>query len=208
MLRPPARALALVCVAAVPLVISAFAQAHRPIGPTAIASWSISPAVVATFIAHGDPEAPEQIRERLATHTVPSGPVTLDVLILWRGSPGWFLHGGQPHDSGGGDSNGNVNVHLERAGIVLDATLDGDKRVLHVGRQQVVLGDANVVLVDQVDVPGALSIAGTRTVESRVQRPPEGLYDVFRGAQDLVPFLRCEAAGAFDTSCARIIKGK
>ena len=123
-----------------------------------------------------------------------TGPVTLDLLILWRGAPGWFMRGGGPNlESGGGDNKGHVSVHVERFGLVLDVTLDTDKRVAQIAGNQVALGDANVVLVDGLDVPGGLAISGTRAVGPRIEQPPSGLFDVFRGAPDLVPFLCCEA---------------
>ena len=67
-------------------------------------------------------------------------------------------------------------------------------RVVQIAGTEVPLGDANVVMVDRVDVPDGLTIFGTGTVERRVDALPNGLYDALRGAPDLVTFLRCDAS--------------
>ncbi len=192
MLDAPLRGAVVAAVVAT-LLASLSAQEPREIRPSSIMTLAISPAVVATVITRGEPVriTPGQLPLRPPTDR--SGPVTLDLLVLWRGAPGWFLKPGGSAESGGGDSSGHVTVHAEKGGIALDVMLDTEKRVAQIAGNDVALGDANVVLVDSVDVAGGLTVLGTRTVTARIPVPPEGLADVFRDAPDLVPFLRCEA---------------
>jgi len=184
-------------------------QQQWSLGATSMATWAISPTVMVTFITRG-----ESTRPQPPPSPPPSGPVTLELMVLWRGAPGWFLKGGQQSSSGGGDDKGHVNVRLEQAGVVLEVNLDRPMGMAHIGGQEVVLGDANVIMVDDVDVPGGLHVAGTRSVDPRTQALPDGVYTVLRGAPDLISFLRCEArlpepAGfmqqVLDASCARMV---
>jgi hypothetical protein len=190
MLHAPLRGWALAALAAAVLA-SASAQEQNRTSHTSISSWPISPAVIATFIGHHGPLSITPGQE--PPRTLPTDPVTLDLLVLWRGAPGWFIQGSRGHESGGGDSSGRVSVHVERGGVVLDLTLDTQKRVAQIGKKRVALGDANVVLVDAVDVPDGLTVVGTGTVDPRIEGLPTGVYDALRGVPDLVPFLRCEA---------------
>jgi hypothetical protein len=164
-------------------------QENRFQGPTAQTSLPMSPSVLATFIAHGEPLpfSPGQ-----PPPVPPTGPLTLDLLVLWRGAPGWYLKGGHSAASGGGDDKGHVNVQMQRGGVELDLTLDRQKGVAVIAGNEVVLDGANVVLVDGVGVPGGLTFAGTGSVDPKVEDLKTGAYAVLRGAPDLIPFLRCE----------------
>lgn len=193
MLRATLRGAALVAVI-VTLLASVVAQEPIQLRPTSTGSWPISPAVIATFITRGEPVRITPGQPPQILHGAQSGPVTLDLLVLWRGSPGWFLQGDGPKaESGGGDGRGHVSVRLHEGGLDLEVALDTEKRVARIAGTEIALGEANVVLVDSVDGPGGLTITGTRSVDPRIQPAPPGLYDVLRSAQDLVPFLRCEA---------------
>ena len=185
-------------------------QQQRSHGATSIATWPISPTVLVTFITRLESTNPPQPPPSPPL----SGPATLELMVLWRGEPGWFMKGGGQASSGGGDANGHVYLRHEQAGVVLEVNLDRDKGMAIIGGQEVVLADANVILVDDVDVPGGLNVAGTRSVDPRTEALPDGVYTVLRGAPDLISFLRCEArlpepAGfmqqVLDTSCARMV---
>lgn len=180
---------------------------------TSFATWPVSPAVVVTFIAHYEADPPGQ---HLPPPSPPhAGPVTLDLLVFWRGSPGWFVKDGPRAESGGGDDKGHVNVRVEMGGFVLEVNLDKENRVARVAGQEVALVDGNVILVDGVDLPGGPQVVDTRSVDPTTDPLPDGLYTVLRGAPDLVPFMQCEArlpepAGfmqqVFDRNCARMVK--
>ena len=177
------------------------------------ARWPVSPAVVVTFIAHYEADTPGQ--HLSSSSQPPAGPVTLDLLVFWRGSPAWFTKGDHSTGSGGGDDKGHVNERVELGGLVLEVSLDKQKGVARVAGQEIALGNANVILVDGVDLPGGPKVVGTRSVDPMTDPLPDGLYTVLRGAPDLVPFMHCEArlpeAGGFmrqvfAASCARMVK--
>jgi hypothetical protein len=183
-------------------------QERRIPGPTEVGSLPISPAVMATFIAHGEPQpAP------VPPHTL-TGPMTLDLLVLWRGAPAWFLEGDHSSGSSWGDASGHVNVRLEQAGVVLDISLDKQNGTARIAGRDLVLGDANVVLVDGVGLPEGPNVVGTQSVDPLTEPLPDGLYIILRRAPDLLPFMQCgaalpDAAGfvqhVFDASCARMV---
>lgn len=218
---PPAR-LSVLVTAAVLTLATASAQKQQSHEATSIASWPLSPAVMVTRITRSEATLPPH----RPPSPPPSGPVTLVLLVLWRGEPGWFLNRGHSAERGGGDSSGRVNVQLEQGGQNLELTLDSERRVVTIAGKEVALGSANVVLVDRVDVPGGPIVSSTGSVDPVIDAAPSELYAVFRGAPDLIPFLRCEArlpqtatlagnadpARAFafmqqvlDANCARII---
>jgi hypothetical protein len=190
-------------------------ERHIP-GPTEVGSVPISPAVIATFIAHGEPSTitPTPGQPPPVPPLKLTGPMTLDLLVLWRGAPGWFLKDGHQSSSGGGDDRGHVNVRLEQAGVVLEINLDTQNGTARIAGEELVLGDANVILVDGVDLPEGPKVVGTQYVDPLTEPLPDGLYIILRRAPDLLPFMQCGAvlpdtAGfvqqVFDASCARMV---
>ena len=108
----------------------------------------LSPAVVATWIAHQDQ----------------TGIAQLDLLVLWRGSLGWFMQSG---GGGGGSIGGNgaigVTTRIQYGDISLEVRFSPQARIAQLQDQQITLGDANVLLIDTVDtVP---QVVGTRQVD-------------------------------------------
>ena len=178
------------------------------LGPTEVGSFPISPAVMATFIAHGEPQPPPIPPQTL------TGPMTLDLLVLWRGAPGWFLKGDHSSGSSWGDDRGHVNVRLEQGGVVLEIDLNKQNGTARIAGHDLALGDANVILVDGVDLPEGPKVVGTQSVDPLTEPLPDGLYIILRRAPDLLPFMQCGAvlpdtAGfvqqVFDASCARMV---
>jgi hypothetical protein len=140
-------------------------------------SLILSPAVVGSFIARGGT----------------SGSVTLDVLVLWRGSPGWFMRGTRSAGRTTGDDRRYSVLRLQEGGLELAVAFDRQARTARIDRHDIVLGDANVVLVDKVDVPQGLEITGTACVAPQIEQPPEGIDIVFRNSPGLFAFLKCDA---------------
>lgn len=175
---------------------------------TSLVTWPVSPTVVVTSIAHyvADPPAPPPSPPH-------AGPVTLDLLVFWRGSPLWFVKDGPRSERGSGDDKGHVNVRVELAGVVLEVNLDREQNVARVAGHEVALVNGNVILVDGVDSPGGPRVVGTEWVDPTTDPLPDGLYTVLRRAPALLPFMQCEAplpatAGSMRevlaASCARM----
>ena len=162
----------------------------------------LSPSVEATWIVRGDPNAPPE----------------LELLVLWRGSPGWMMREGASESTGGGihsgreGDRGSAFATLSFGEVQLKLEFDGNTRVARVGGIDVNLGSDDVILVDEVDGPAGPRIAGTSKVDAQVsEEPGRDIEVVIRSNWDLYDFLRCEAPGPdaaiqpmIDEMCARM----
>ena len=161
----------------------------QPLSWTSAGSRIVSPAVVATCITrHGR-----------------TGNGELELVVLWRGSPGWFLKGGQ--DNGGGSSTwggtsargprgsqGIVEHQAVHGGLELNLHFNRRTRTVQVQGREVVMQDANVILVDQVDAGEDLAVVGTRWIDPQVSGPPVRVEQALGRSSELVAFLRCDAS--------------
>jgi hypothetical protein len=139
----------------------------------------VSPAVVATWIARGQPD----------------GTSRLELLVFWRGTPGWFLRGDSSGSSGsasGGsaDDRGAVVERLSFGGIRLDLEYDRSKRGVRIQGHDLALEGANVVLVDTVDGEDGPRVSGTREVDPLLPGGPAEVEAIVRRSPELYAFLR------------------
>ena len=118
----------------------------------------VSATVVATFCGHHDGD-----------HEM------LDLMILWRGSPGWFQRrelgstgGGGSRMGGssvmGGATKGQVSAFQTYGVTEIAYRADFDAPAVTIGDDLIPLEQVNIVLMDQVDQPGARRMAGTRQI--------------------------------------------
>jgi hypothetical protein len=155
----------------------------------------LSPAVVGAWFTHFD--AP--------------GSNTLDLLVLWRGSPGWFLRGESRGGSGGGGGTGRRTVSVRYGGLLLHALFDGPARLAEIDGRSVPLNDHNVVLVDDVDSASGLKVVKTLRVDPALPDPVRTEI-VIRRSSELVAYLRCDVKlsdarqqSMMDSICAQVI---
>ena len=162
----------------------------------------VSPAVVATFVWRSQP---------------PGSP-ELQLLVLWRGTPGWFMRGPNGYtQSGSGQAGvdesgpGVVVEHWSYAGTRLDLEFDPSKRAARVQDHEIALGSANVILVDDVDGETGSKIAGSLQVDALFRDEPAEIEVIIRRNPELYDFLRCDAKlpdaksqPMFDSRCARM----
>src|SRR5262249_46073463 len=130
----------------------------------------------------------------MATFQADTGAAHLDLMVLWRGQPGWYTKGRGHGGSGGGAPNPKVRTPSIQYGTVSHTlAFDSTSRVVRGDRQDVKLGDDNVVLVDDADrSSGAVKIVGTKKVDADMPST-RGIEIVIRKAPELHPFLRCDA---------------
>jgi len=140
----------------------------------------------------------------VVTTTRPDGS-RLELMVVWRGTPGWFLKRGDNGSSGGGSGHsfsstlryGGTEVSFEFKG--------GEPRRLVLSGVTLDLGDHNVVLVDHVD-----AATGPRVVKSLRLDPAidtrNFIAPAIPSSADLVGFLQCdvklESVGAQRTTGA------
>ncbi|MCR4373760.1 MAG: hypothetical protein NUW22_02815 [Acidobacteria bacterium] len=152
----------------------------------------MSPAVVATWIVAGPKE----------------GPKSLELLVLWRGSVSWFEQGAdsQFNASGGPES---VTFSLRYGQLSLGLTFDRRLRSALIDGQRVVLGDDNVLLLDNVD---AANVKVYSTMRVNPQMPEDERVDMLvRRIPGVFPFMRCDVKfpdpqkqAAMDLLCRQI----
>jgi hypothetical protein len=165
-----------------------------------------------------------------------SGRGTLQLLILWRGTPGWFLRGGGGSGSGGGGSmgpgSGMIFSHwISQGGVNLTLRFDPAARKVWIQDREIALDDANVVLVDGVDVPAGPQVVRTLRIdpeyETTMEPPPYAVpgrgpqlrarpvpvHTFIRRSPELIEFLQCDTPPPglsayeqkmFDSMCAYV----
>src|SRR5687767_5240295 len=183
------------------LVAALMAGQPFPGGGSNSGTAPVSPSVMATELASVDA----------------SGRGTLQLLILWRGAPGWFMRGGGASSSGGGGSMGpgsgmTFSHWISQGGVNLTVRFDPAARKIWIQEKDIPLEDANVVLVDGVDSPAGPQVVRTLRIdpeyETSMEPPP---YEVpgrgpqlrarpvpvqifIRRSPELVEFLQCDTA--------------
>ncbi len=167
---------------ALSLAISLTAQGR--LGTSSGGSYVISPAVVATALfANGSGDDAE-----------------LQVLVLWRGSPGWFLDG--DHSGSSTRSDSRTMSRDTRGGPILHEFYFGNRRLrvrldprsetAEIGETVISLRDGRAVLVDEVDDAGGPRVIGTRLIGTQASGVPPRIEPLLRESPELVAFLRCD----------------
>lgn len=110
------------------------------------------------------------------------------MLVLWRGTPGWFLGSRHTTNSSLGSNTfsataafGKTTLHVEFSRLSRLATLNG---------VAVTLGDNNVVLVDDVDSGEKIAIAGLVTIRDPMVN--QSVASVIAKGPRAVEYLRCD----------------
>ena len=143
----------------------------------------VSPVVVASWMSH------ENYADGRAT----------SLLVLWRGTPGWFSKGsrGGGFSAGGGTGpNGSSGFqYVSEGGLAFRLDFDYDKRIVRILDQQISLEATNVVLVDFVDGANGPAIVGVRWIDPA----PAGqvsavdpIAAIVRRTPELFEYLRCD----------------
>jgi len=116
----------------------------------------------------------------------------IEMLILWRGAPGWFF---TPEHSQGGGAGTVVSGTLEYGSIRLDYSYDRSRRVLQIGNRDVPLkAGENLVLVDGIERAGG-TVVKTLAMNFSFDSPNPTLASIVGPSAEVVAFLRCDIAG-------------
>jgi len=174
----------LVAVAFAVVAASAIVFAQIRGGGGSSTSKIVSPTVVASWRAH------ENFKDGTTT----------TLLVLWRGTPGWFTAGGRGSGGGGGGSSSSYAYeYMTYGGRTFVMEFDDDKKIVKMMNQEISLKDTNVVLVDFVDSAIGATIVGYRWVEPGPPAPPlvaGGAADPVAGviirSPELYEYLRCD----------------
>jgi hypothetical protein len=177
-------AAALIAVSLEAVALSAQGRSGREGGSSSSPSRVISPAVVASWVSHSN-----YADGRMTT-----------LLVLWRGTPGWFAS--RPARSGGsggssshwGSASSSEYVSFTEGGRTFTMEFDYQHNIVKMLSQEVSLDANNVVLVDFVDGPTGPVIVGYRWVDPVAAPPPAGdpVAAIIKQAPDLFDYLRCD----------------
>jgi hypothetical protein len=131
----------------------------------------VSPTVLASWLTRGD---------------------RLTLLVLWRGSPGWFWR--TDRGGGGGGSTGqNAFQEIREGGLTFRIDYDFTADTATILGKELSLGDTNVVMMDLVDSPAGPTMVDSRQVDPALIQPSwDAGLAVIRREPDLHPFLQCD----------------
>jgi hypothetical protein len=133
-------------------------------------------------------------------HDNGNGTGSLDLLVLWRGSPGWFLPGGSSSsasDIHGGFGNWQATRWMTYGNVTLTMLFTSQSKdfdpattLVKILDRDLALRDTNVVLIDGAGT-GAPTIVGTRYVQPRFAGS-DAIAAIVKRTPELFEFLRCD----------------
>ena len=166
----------------------------RQTGGVSSATQPVSPVAMATWLTRDGSNRSE-----------------LDLVVIWRGAPGWFLssqRGSQQGESSGGRA-GLFWTAIKFGDLRLDLSLTSTPRVVSIQDRSLPIPDKNVVLVDHADNPTNHEIVSTLTIDPTFV--DQRIGPVLGRSPEIVAFLRCDVRlgrpvdGALQKLCADII---
>jgi hypothetical protein len=150
------------------LAVAAANAAQTP--TTAMSQRPLSPSVFASILTRGG---------------------QLVLLVLWRGTPGWYwrANGGS---GGGGGTGDRMFQDVREGGLTFRIAYDFASGTAQIAGQPIVLAATNVALVDAVDGPSGPVIVARRRTDPSVSEPLHPEAEVIRRHADLYEFLQCD----------------
>jgi hypothetical protein len=140
----------------------------------------ISPVVVVSWFTSSDSSRVEQ----------------LDLLVLWRGSAGWFMHPGGA--GGGGGISGPHYTWIQYGDVRLTLDFDQSKRIVVVQGRTIELGADNVVFVDDVDAKSGQRVIRTLSIPRAMPGSAGQIGPLLQKSPEIMSYLRCDAAAVRD----------
>jgi hypothetical protein len=113
----------------------------------------------------------------------------LELLVIWRGSPGWFFKGAPGGTSTSGNS-ASFQTSIRYGQVVLEMTLKRTDGIATVQGKEVRLDGKNVILVDAADAPDGPRVVETLLIDSAF--PPDRIEPVLRRSQKIIDFIQCD----------------
>jgi hypothetical protein len=117
----------------------------------------------------------------------------LELLVVWRGTPGWFAKGGKSGSQGSG-SGSTWSHRFSDGGYSFELSGNTNARTADVLGKTYDLTKSNAILIDGVDSPDGPRIAGTLMFDPRLPNgsdPNQRLMLIGR-SKELRDYLRCD----------------
>ena len=162
-------------------------SATQPISPVAVMTW---------VTRHGS-----------------DGVHTLDLVVVWRGNPGWFMRGSRRGSSGGG-SGDTFRQTIQYGDLELEVAFHTTRRTVDIQGKVVDLGNANVILVDHVDSAEGPRVVSTLRIDGEVPADDgrARVEPVLGRSAEVISFLRCDppmpdgkGQASIDRLCAQVL---
>ena len=146
--------------------------------PVPGAAWSIvSPVAAASWI----------------TRAAPDGAGHLELLVLWRGTSGWFYAIGGSSEVSESTSDGRTRQTVVQGSVRLTLVYDSSTRVATIAGRRIRTAEHNVVLVDDVDATSGPRVSRLANVPRVMPGSAGQIGLVLRASAEIMRFLRCDA---------------
>ena len=129
-------------------------------------------------------------------HREDAGMSALDLLILWRGTPGWLFRAGgiASYGSGRQGSGSDTISHSVLVGNrALTWTLDLTAKRITILDRTFSLADVNVILIDGGDNTEGSQTVRALQIDPTYAAEPQHFEWAVRGSWELFQFLQCDA---------------
>jgi hypothetical protein len=169
-----------------------FASVALIVGIVAALSAVHAQTPVATL--HGSGDLSASVRATWTAEGPPNGPWTLSLLVLWRGSPGWWL---QPSATATMESDRPVGQpqSVMHSVVANEQTwlmrLDPRTRTFQLQKQRVEIGNTNIVFIDGVDSGQGPRIVGGLALDLQFTDTPVSPFFI-KQSPELFAFLECD----------------
>jgi hypothetical protein len=121
----------------------------------------------------------------------------LELLVLWRGTPGWWATNSSGSSGGGSSSSsrGPWSHRFSGGGQTFEISGDTSARTADILGKTIDLTKGNAVLIDGVDSPNGPQIVGTLVVDPQLPNGavPNQIPMLLGRVKELREYLRCEA---------------
>jgi hypothetical protein len=144
---------------------------------TFIAALMLSQIPAGTGSTSGTPPVSPSVMATYMCRLERDGRGELELLLLWRGTPGWFTrnnlggsYGGTSSSwggsaAGGGGALATHTLSITQGGVNLQIRFEPQTRKLWIQEREVAINDDNVVLVDDVDSSNGPQIVRTLRID-------------------------------------------
>ena len=129
-------------------------------------------------------------------HRVDANTSALDLLILWRGTPGWFFRASGIGGSGSGQQGfgSNTGTQTVQAGDrTLTWTFDLTAKKVTILGQAFSLAEVNVILIDGGDTEQGSRFVRALQIDPVYSAEPLRFELAVRRSSELLQFLQCDA---------------
>lgn len=123
----------------------------------------------------------------------------LDLLVVWRGAPGWFHNrlfgvggGGGGFNRFGAGTNGHVGMHQAYGNVTIGFEVDFDTNTVTIGDRAIALVRMNTILVDNVDRPGVHQVSAMRWTAPELPLGGDVNLTLAQRSRELLNDLQCD----------------